>query len=82
MALHAHPNIYIVIKLFNDIQISKEILQIQKQGGGTIRRPTKKYVNIKRRLQTLKERYQDGIFDLMTYAESASELLHLGHWQI
>ena len=79
MALHAHPNIYIVIKLFNDIQISKEILQIQEQGGGTIRRPTKKYVNIKMRLQ---KRYQDGIIDLMAYAESASELLHLGHWQI
>lgn len=52
MALHAHPNIYTVIKIFKDI---------------------------KRRLQTLKERYQDGIIDLMTYADSASELLHLGH---
>ena len=27
MALHAHPNIFIVIKLFKDIQNSKEILQ-------------------------------------------------------
>ncbi len=40
---------------------------------------TKKYANIKRRLQTLKERYQDGIIDLMTYADSALEPLHLGH---
>lgn len=79
MALHAHPNIYTVIKIFKDIQNGKEILQIQKQAGGTIRQPTKKYANIKRRLQTLKERYQDGIIDLMTYADSASELLHLGH---
>jgi len=77
--IHAHPNIFIVIKLFKDIQNSKEILQIQKQGGGTIRRPTKKYANTKWRLQTLKERYQDGIIDLMTYADSASELLHLRH---
>ncbi|XP_065941874.1 uncharacterized protein [Magallana gigas] len=31
MALHAHPNIYTVIKIFKDIQNGKEILQIQKQ---------------------------------------------------
>ena len=49
------------------------------QDSSLIRRPTKKYANIKRRLQTPKERYQDGIIDLMTYADSASELLHLGH---
>eukprot|EP00105_Crassostrea_gigas_P045365 XP_019929513.1 PREDICTED: uncharacterized protein LOC109620813 [Crassostrea gigas] len=79
MALHAHPNIYTVIKIFKDIQNGKEILQIQKQAGGKIRQPTKKYANIKRRLQTLKERYLDGIINLMTYADSASELLHLGH---
>uniref|UniRef100_K1QUB1 Uncharacterized protein n=1 Tax=Magallana gigas TaxID=29159 RepID=K1QUB1_MAGGI len=66
MALHAHPNIYTVIKIFEDIQNGKEILQIQKQAAGTIRQPTKEYANIKRRLQTLKERYQDGIIDLMT----------------
>lgn len=76
MALQAHPNIYTVIKIFKDIQNGKEILQIQKQAGGIIRQPTK---NIKRRLQTLKERYQDGIIDLMTYADSASELLHSGN---
>uniref|UniRef100_K1RDF7 Uncharacterized protein n=1 Tax=Magallana gigas TaxID=29159 RepID=K1RDF7_MAGGI len=79
MSLHAHPNIYTVIKIFKDIQNGKDILHIQKQAGGTIRQPTNKYANIKRRLQTLKERYQEGIIDLMTYADSASELLHLGH---
>eukprot|EP00105_Crassostrea_gigas_P023383 XP_011443190.1 PREDICTED: uncharacterized protein LOC105339364 [Crassostrea gigas] len=31
MALHAHPNIYTVIKIFKDIKNGKEILQIQKQ---------------------------------------------------
>uniref|UniRef100_K1QDS6 Fibropellin-1 n=1 Tax=Magallana gigas TaxID=29159 RepID=K1QDS6_MAGGI len=31
MALHAHPNIYTVIKIFKDIQNGKEILQIQKK---------------------------------------------------
>lgn len=44
MALHAHPNIYTVIKIFKNIQNGK-----------------------------------DGIIDLMTYADSSSELLHLGH---
>ncbi|XP_052696912.1 uncharacterized protein LOC128175382 [Crassostrea angulata] len=79
MALHAHPNIYTVINIFKDIQNGKEILQIQKQAGGTIRQPTKKYANIKKRLQTLKERCQDVIIDLMTYADSTLELLHFGH---
>uniref|UniRef100_K1Q0Y7 Uncharacterized protein n=1 Tax=Magallana gigas TaxID=29159 RepID=K1Q0Y7_MAGGI len=54
MALHAHPNIYTVIKIFKDIQNGKVILRIQKQTGGIIRQPIKKYANIKRRLQTLR----------------------------
>ena len=37
VALHAHTNIYTVIKIFKDIQNSKKILQIYKQAGGTIR---------------------------------------------
>lgn len=31
------------------------------------RTPSKKYFTIKTRLQTLKERYQNGIIDLMTF---------------
>ncbi|XP_062572688.1 uncharacterized protein LOC134234630 [Saccostrea cucullata] len=92
MAQHAHPNIFVVVKMFKDIQNAKEIQKIQREAGGSIRPPAKKYATIKRRLQLLKERYatikrrlqllkeryQHGIIDLMTYTDSASELLHLG----
>ena len=50
--------------------------------GGTVRPPAKKYATIKRRLQTLKEKFQDGRIELMTYADYASELLHLGQWHV
>jgi hypothetical protein len=78
MTQHAHPNIYTAIQLFKDIQNSIEIATIQRALGGTIRPRTRKYLNIDRRLATLKDRYQTGVIDLITYADSASQLLHLG----
>lgn len=61
------PNIYTVIKIFKDTQNAEDILRIQRRAGGTVRPPSKKYATIKTRLQTLKERYQNGIIDLMTF---------------
>ena len=78
MTQHAHPNIYTAIQLFKDIQNSIEIANIQRAVGDTIRPRAKKYLNIDRRLATLKDRYQTGVIDLITYADSASQLLHLG----
>jgi hypothetical protein len=78
MTQHAHPNIYTAIQLFKDIQNSIEIATIQRALGGTIRPRTRKYLNIDRRLAILKDRYQTGVIDLITYADSASQLLHLG----
>lgn len=78
MTQHAHPNIYKFIKIFMNMQNEKEILRIQRKAWGTVRPPSKKYATIKRRLQTLKEKYQDDIIDLMTFAYTAKELLHLG----
>jgi hypothetical protein len=75
---HAHPNIYTAIQLFKKIQNSIEIAKIQRAVGGTIRPQAKKYLNVDRRLATLKDRYQTGVIDLITYADSASQLLHLG----
>jgi len=71
MTQHAHPNIYSAIQTFKNIQNANDINRIQKADGGTIRPHTKKYANINRRLSTLKERYQNGIIDIMTYADSA-----------
>jgi hypothetical protein len=76
MTQHAHSNIYTAIQLFKDIQNSIEITTIQRAVGGTIRPRAKKYLNIDRRLATLKDRYQTGVIDLITYADSASQLLH------
>jgi hypothetical protein len=57
MTQHAHPNTYTAIQLFKDIQNSIEIAKIQRAVGGTIRPRAKKYLNIDRRLATLKDRY-------------------------
>ncbi|XP_060085237.1 uncharacterized protein LOC132564607 [Ylistrum balloti] len=76
--LHAHPNIYTFIQTFKDMQNMNAISRIQRDAGGTIQPRKKKNANIDRRLATLKERYQTGTIDLMTHADSASELLHLG----
>ena len=56
MTQQAHPNIYNVIQLFKDIQNSIEIVKIQRTVGGIIRPRAKKYLNIDRRLATLKDR--------------------------
>ena len=71
-------NIYTEIQLFKDIQSSIEIAKIQRAVGGTIRPRAMKYLNIDRRLATLKDKYQTGVIDLITSADSASQLLHLG----
>jgi hypothetical protein len=57
MTQHAHPNIYTAMQLFKDIQNSIEIAEIQRAVGGIIRPWAKKYLNIDRRLATLKYRY-------------------------
>ena len=76
MTQQAHPNIYTAIQLFKDIQNSIEIAKIQRAVGGTIRPWAKKYLNIDRWLTTRKDIYQTGVIDLITYADSASQLLH------
>ncbi|KAK3086797.1 hypothetical protein FSP39_023606, partial [Pinctada imbricata] len=78
MVQHAHPNIYTAIQMIKDVENANEITRIQRAAGGTTRPKCKKYLNIDRRLVTLKDRYQQGSIDLMEYADSASELLHLG----
>ena len=78
MTQHAHPNIYNAMQLFKDIQNSIEIAEIQRAVGGIIRPRAKKYLKIDSRLATPKDRYQTGVVNLITYADSASQLLHLG----
>ncbi|KAK3102328.1 hypothetical protein FSP39_010519, partial [Pinctada imbricata] len=75
---HAHPNIYTTIQTFKDLQNANEINRIQRAVGGSIRPKAKKYLTIDHRLSTLKDRYQRGLVDVMDYADSASQLIHLG----
>lgn len=77
MTQHAHPNIFTAIQMFKDIENANAINRIQRAAGGTTRPRAKKYLNIDSRLATLKERYQTRVIDLMTYTDSASELIHL-----
>ncbi|XP_033724691.1 uncharacterized protein LOC117314710 [Pecten maximus] len=74
---HSHPNIYTIIRVFQEIQASIEIDRIQKDAGGPTRPRCKKYRNIDRRLTQLKERLENNTLSLMEYADAASHLLHL-----
>ena len=79
--VHTNPTDHtgIVTKqIFKEIQNSNDINRIQREAGGTVRPRAKKYLNIDRRLAIMKERFQNRMTDLMTCADSASRLLHLG----
>ncbi|XP_069133273.1 uncharacterized protein [Argopecten irradians] len=73
----AHPNIYTIIRVFQEIQAANEISRIQKDAGGPTRPRSKRYRNIDHRLMTLKERLENNTLSLMEYADAASHLLHL-----
>ena len=78
MTQHAHPNIFTAIQMFKDVQNCNVINRIQRAAGGTTRPKTQRYLNIDRRLIVLKEKYQTGVIDLMTYVDSTSQLIQLG----
>ena len=63
--------------MFKDIQNANEIGLIQKAVGGKTRPHAKRYQTIDYRLSILKERYETSVLELMAYADSASQLLHL-----
>lgn len=68
--MHSHPNIYTIIQMFKDMQNMNDISRIQRDAGAPTKPRKKKYVNIDRRLATLKDRYQTVTIDLMTAAAS------------
>lgn len=63
MVQHAHSNIYAVSKIFKDAHNTNKF---SRRAGGAVSPLSKKYATIKRKLQMLRNRYQDGIIDLMT----------------
>jgi hypothetical protein len=56
-------------------QNSIEIAKIQRAVGGIIRPRAKKYLKIDSRLATPKDRYQTGVVNLITYADSVSTFI-------
>ena len=63
--------------MFKDIQNANDIGLIQRAVDGTTRPRAKRYQTIDPRLSILKERYETGVLEFMTYADSASQLIHL-----
>ncbi|XP_069142033.1 uncharacterized protein [Argopecten irradians] len=74
---HSHPNIYSIIRVFQEIQANNEITRIQHAAGGQTRPRAKRYRNIDSRLTQLKERLETGAMDVIQYIDAASHLLHL-----
>jgi len=64
----AHPNIYTIMKMLQNIQSTNEAKLIQLSAGGK-QRPKK--------LQQLKTRFRNGTLNVVDYADAASHLLHL-----
>jgi len=74
---HAHPNIYIFIKVIQEIQTANEVNIIQRAAGGLAVPRRKRYRNIQDQLIQLKTRLQNGDIDIINYGDTVSYLLHL-----
>ncbi|XP_021350919.1 sodium-dependent glucose transporter 1-like, partial [Mizuhopecten yessoensis] len=62
---HAHPNIFAIIRVFQEIQEANEINRIQRDAGGVNRPRKKRYRNISSRQTQLKEHRENQTMDLM-----------------
>lgn len=73
----AHPNIYAIIDILRKEQAACEAKTIQLAAGGKPRPKRRKYRHLDNRLQTLKERFLNGLLGVVDYADAASHLLHI-----
>ena len=75
---HAHPNIYQIIEVLQNIQaLVTECTIIQYAAGGARPPKRRRYRVIDTRLQLLKDRYQQGLINVVDYTDATSHLLHL-----
>ena len=72
--VHAHPNIYQIIALLQNTEAVTECTIIQYAAARPPKR--RRYRVIDNRLQLLKDRYQQGLINVVDYADAASHLLH------
>jgi hypothetical protein len=74
---HAHPNIYQIIEVLQNTQAVAECTIIQYGAGGARPPKRRRYRVMDTRLQLLKDRYHQGLINVVDYADAASHLLHL-----
>jgi hypothetical protein len=74
---HAHPNVFVMVKLLQGIQATNEAKQIQLSAGGLQRPREVKYRDLETRLGQLKASYTTGRLNVTAYADAASHLVRL-----
>ena len=74
LARKVHPNIYEVVSFFKSEQAAIEVTLMQVAAGGLPERKRRKYRNHKRRLMTIKEKYEAGDYTLSELVKGYS------HW--
>ena len=74
LAGKAQPNIYKVVSLFKSEQAATEVTLMQVAARGLPVRKRRKYRNHKRRLMTIKEKYEAGDYTLSELVKAYS------HW--
>ena len=72
----AHPNIYTIMKMLQNIQSTNEAKLIQLSAGGKQRTKKRMHRQLDS-LQQLKTRFRNGTLNVVDYADAASHLLHI-----
>ncbi|XP_060071015.1 uncharacterized protein LOC132550930 [Ylistrum balloti] len=74
---HAHPNIYLFIRVLKDIQAANDINRIQRAAGGLPVLKRRRYWNLDDRLIQLKTLLQNDEINFINYGDRATYLLHM-----
>jgi len=75
---HAHPNIFSLVAVFQEIESANFIRMLQYSAGGIRPSKKRKYRNLEYRLANLKDRLRNNEMTVVEYADAASYLLHIG----
>ena len=73
----AHPNIYTMVKMLQNIQSTNEAKLIQLSAGGKQRTKKRKYRQLHFGLQQLQTRLRNGTLNVEDFADTWSHLLYL-----
>lgn len=67
-----HPNLWHLLSIILEEQASTEVLLCQIAAGQNVLRERQKYTAMKKRIQTITKRYQDGLIDIFQYVDGIS----------